>query len=116
MQFRAFRTLDMATVRLPSLSGLPPTLSAIVLSSGAAAALTREMADWPDDRRQRWDRALLDLVYDSPFGKWASRVQAEHPELATAVEIIEQYRLPTLGMVFDAADLALMQHITEALH
>lgn len=74
------------------------------------------MADWPDDRRQRWEEALLDLVYDCPFGKWASRVQAEHPELATAVEILEQYRLPTLGMVFDAADLALMQQITEALH
>ena len=116
MQFRAFGTLDMATVTLPSLSGLPPTPSAIVLSSGAAAALTREMADWPDDRRQRWEEALLDLVYDCPFGKWASRVQAEHPELATAVEILEQYRLPTLGMVFDAAELALMQQITEALH
>ena len=115
MEFKPYGSLDIAWVKLPSLHGFPPTVSAMVLTRGAADALTKVMSDWPDERHQRWQEALLDLVYDCPFNVWAKRVEAEHPELIQAVNVLKQYRLPTLGLVFDEAELSLMQQITEAL-
>ncbi|QQE67435.1 hypothetical protein GFS31_41480 (plasmid) [Leptolyngbya sp. BL0902] len=115
MEFKPYGNLDIARVKRPSLHGCPPTVSAIVLTRGAADALAQVMRDWPDAWHQRWQEALLDLVYDCPFNVWAKRVEVEHPELAPAVDVLNDYRLPTLGLVFDAAELSLMQQITEAL-
>ena len=115
MEFKPYGSLDIAWVKLPSLHGFPPTVSAMVLTRGAADALTKVMSDWPDERHQRWQEVLLDLVYDCPFNVWTKRVEAEHPELIQAVDVLKQYRLPTLGLVFDEAELSLMQQITEAL-
>lgn len=115
MEFKPYGSLDIAWVKLPSLHGLPPTPSAIVLTRGAADALAQVMSDWPDERHRLWQEVLPDLVDDGPFNVWAKRVEVYHPELIQAVNVLKQYRLPTLGLVFDDAELSLMQHITEAL-
>ena len=115
MNFKTFGSLDIALVDLPSLHGFPPTQSAIVLTRGAADALARVMRDWPDERHQPWQTALLDLVYGCPFNVWTDQVKTNHPDLTHAVNVLDQYRLPTLGLVFDAGELLLMHQITEAL-
>jgi hypothetical protein len=70
MEFKPYGSLDIAVVKLPSLNGFPPTVSAMVLTRGAVDALANVMSDWPDERHQRWRKALLDLVYDCPFIVW----------------------------------------------
>ena len=115
MDFKPYGNLDIAWVKLPSLHGLPPTVSAIVLTRGASDALAQVMRDWPDERHQRWQEALLELADDGSFRTWTKRVEAEHPELTPAVDVLDQYRLPTLGLVFDAGARSLMQQITDAL-
>ena len=115
MEFKPYGSLDIAWVKLPSLHGFPPTVSAMVLTHGAANALAKVMSNWPDEQHQRWQEALLDLVDDGPFNVWAKRVEVYHPGLIQAVNVLKQYRLPTLGLVFDEAELSLMQQITEAL-
>lgn len=115
MEFKPYGSLDIAWVKLPSLNGFPPTVLAMVLTRGAADALAKVMSDWPDERHQRWQEALVDLVDDGPFNGWAKRVEVYHPELIQAVNVLKQYRLPTLGLVFDEAERSWMQQITEAL-